>query len=930
MFISKQGEPAMKLIGEQSPLEGFVVLRSATDNFVCRDGFTDRTAHSICGELGFPAFHTFSASVVPSHLNATNWIKVEDCPPYSRSMMSCSWANAECISGKAVKLKCREPGFLGCYLKSSVLQNYSPLDRDLPHRTVKTEILEMECVSTCRQLGQVADVIAVTHQSACSCVPSETFAGISTSNISSHEWLCSRTPEPKNSHDLDSAFNVSYGFCNKLATVPNGKWDSNITWFGSMVTLICEEGYVINGNATLQCVALPGQSTYFPVWNSSIPSCSSSMFCDQPGNVSNGKWNSIETSLGSSVTLTCDDSYVINGSATLRCVRSPDASLPAWNAPIPTCGTGPAKSQGNEPKCNHPGNVTHGVWNSSTMRLGSTVTLSCDKGYVPNGRATLLCVSSSDTTQSPVWNASAPSCLLGKRNKLKCGHPGNVSHGKWNSNTTRLGSIVTLNCDAGYTINGSATLFCVTPSNERQMQLSPVWNASIPSCQAVKGKSPLLILLTSSYVTVITLLVIISRAWCLYQRKRYKPSPTPTQNDGDISGLQPSVQQTVPDNHAADVAFPLCTLRPSVDHATFPGGHPAPTRIEDSAYDQDNIYQNAEYVHRNLDNMQKISEGVVSEEDHGKQPVGVKCFGKKSHQRPARNVKGYGCDKFVSTGICSVTTGGETTMPQARLFDETEYNSLEFARGPAIGRIGKHAEAGSCIWQAYAADEERAKNFPSAGRSVETIDWDDSNSNNEYDNIDATVGLPMGPVFIDGHQGTTNDKDNAEVALCELYAKVDKRRGSSSRENSSVSVQKFEELYATVDKHKDGPSKVHDSIGRLKEITQDENGVETTSVELYVNMADRRGRNFPEQDSFVSVCSGEELYANVNKQADGCSQGISYNNGHQDITQIKNGNETASLELYAQVDKGMISRKEVGDRAAFTHDELYAKVNKHF
>ncbi|XP_071501095.1 uncharacterized protein [Diadema antillarum] len=848
-------------------------------------------------------------------------------------MMKCSWTNTECPSLRAVKLRCREPGFLGCYTIQHVFQNSSLL-RGRPNRTVETE---MECVSTCRQQRQVVDVIAVIHQGACMCVPSETLAGISSSNNSRHEWLCPNLAESNTRHDFYNAFNVSYGFCDKLDVVPNGKWDSNMTGLGSMVTLTCDQGYSIIGNATLQCVRLPGRSTYFPVWNSTVPSCISWMFCDQPGNVSNGEWNSIETSVGSSRILICDDSYVVNGSATLRCVRSPDTNhIPAWNAPVPTCVTGPAKSTGNEPRCNHPGNVMHGVWNSSTMRLGSTVTLACDKGYFPNGRATLLCVTSYGTTQQPVWNASAPSCLPVKRKKLKCGHLDNVPHGTWNSNTTRLGSIVTLNCDEGYTINGSATLLCMTPPNDGQMPQSPVWNASTPLCRAVKGKFPLLIVLTFSYVIAITLLAIISRAWCLYQRKRYKPSPSQTRNDADISGVQTSDQQTVPDNHAPDAAFPLHTLRPSVDHAIFPGGHPIPTRIEDSAYDQDNIYQNAEYVRRNFDNMQMISKGAVSAEDHGQnwsstseQPVGVKCFGGKSHQKPLRNVKEYECDKFVSTGIGSDTTDGEISMPQVRLFDESEYNSLEFARGPATGLMGKHAEPGNCIWQAYAADEERAKNSPSGGRSVETIDWDYSNKDNEYDDIDATVGLPVGSVFIDRHQVTTKDKDYAEE-LSELYAKVDKRRGSSSRENSSVSAQNIEELYAKVDKRRDGPSKVHDSIGRLKKITQDENGVEATPVELYVNMDDRRGRNFTEQESFVSVCSGEELYANVNTQGDGCSQGISYNNGHQDITNVKNDIETASEELYAQVDKGMMSRKEVGDTAAFRHEELYAKVNKHF
>ncbi|XP_072180885.1 uncharacterized protein [Diadema setosum] len=61
--------------------------------------------------------------------------------------------------------------------------------------------------------------------------------------------------------------------CEHLGHVYHGYWDSSVTDFGSRLTLTCVEGYVINGSATLQCVGLPGWSTYFPVWNASVPSC---------------------------------------------------------------------------------------------------------------------------------------------------------------------------------------------------------------------------------------------------------------------------------------------------------------------------------------------------------------------------------------------------------------------------------------------------------------------------------------------------------------------------------------------------------------------------------------------------------------------------------------------------------------------------------
>ncbi|XP_072180801.1 uncharacterized protein [Diadema setosum] len=64
------------------------------------------------------------------------------------------------------------------------------------------------------------------------------------------------------------------GSCDHPGHVTYGHWDSIVTNFGSQLTLTCGKDYVINGSSTLQCVGLPGWSTYIPVWNASVPSCS--------------------------------------------------------------------------------------------------------------------------------------------------------------------------------------------------------------------------------------------------------------------------------------------------------------------------------------------------------------------------------------------------------------------------------------------------------------------------------------------------------------------------------------------------------------------------------------------------------------------------------------------------------------------------------
>ncbi|XP_072182210.1 C4b-binding protein beta chain-like [Diadema setosum] len=316
-------------------------------------------------------------------------------------------AGTECSSATAVNLKCREPGYLGCYCELQRTNVDNPLQSFARH-VVGTD---RECASLCKEQRQGRDV-AVIHQRKCLCVQSVIFL----TSLESYLHECSCPEEMVVGPDVFYAFNVSYGFCDHLGFVENGTWDSNSTWFGSIVTLTCEQGFIVNGSATVQCVGLPGQSTYFPAWNSSIPTCkavtSSGMFCKHPGNLSNGEWNSSETSLGSSITLTCDDNYVINGSATLRCVRSSDNNSLAWDASFPTCLNSEIMSKANKSTCDHPGNVSHGTWNLNTTLLGSIVTLECDEGYIINGSSTLLCVGS---TQLPVWNASTPSCQIVKR-----------------------------------------------------------------------------------------------------------------------------------------------------------------------------------------------------------------------------------------------------------------------------------------------------------------------------------------------------------------------------------------------------------------------------------------------------------------------------------------------------------------------------------
>ncbi|XP_072163654.1 uncharacterized protein [Diadema setosum] len=165
-----EASSSVKLIGGPSPLEGILVL--SPDRYVCYDGFNDKAAELVCGELGFPAAEDYSSQIPPSITtwNRSQWISCLD--GYIR-LEECLSHRTDCPRMLTVRLKCRD--FLG--------------------------------------------------------------------------------------------------FCDHPGPVPNGYWDSNITSFGSEITLTCCQGFILIGSRTLQCVGLPGWSTYFPVWNASVPSC---------------------------------------------------------------------------------------------------------------------------------------------------------------------------------------------------------------------------------------------------------------------------------------------------------------------------------------------------------------------------------------------------------------------------------------------------------------------------------------------------------------------------------------------------------------------------------------------------------------------------------------------------------------------------------
>ncbi|XP_033009862.1 complement receptor type 1 [Lacerta agilis] len=97
---------------------------------------------------------------------------------------------------------------------------------------------------------------------------------------------------------------------------------------GKSVNYSCQPGYVLIGEATLNCTASG-------VWSLPAPHCEA-VGCILP-QISGGKKENSKTviQIGANVTLECEDGYVLKGSSRVQC--QPDFT---WDPPVPVCNQG--------------------------------------------------------------------------------------------------------------------------------------------------------------------------------------------------------------------------------------------------------------------------------------------------------------------------------------------------------------------------------------------------------------------------------------------------------------------------------------------------------------------------------------------------------------------------------------------------------------
>ncbi|XP_043572153.1 sushi, von Willebrand factor type A, EGF and pentraxin domain-containing protein 1 isoform X1 [Chiloscyllium plagiosum] len=200
---------------------------------------------------------------------------------------------------------------------------------------------------------------------------------------------------------------------------------------GSQVTYKCEEGFVLNTSASIECVR-GGEWNPSPFSIQCIP-----VRCGEPPVIELGHVSGHNYSFGAIVAYTCNTGFYVKGNKKRMCQASGE-----WSGQLPSC---------QRVSCGDPPHIANGnVEIKNGTLFQSEVRYYCDHGYRLVGNPIRTCQGNRHW-----YSESSPSCAL-----VNCGHPPSLEHGHFKGSDSHLGSKIELYCEEGYAVSGDPVLTC--------------------------------------------------------------------------------------------------------------------------------------------------------------------------------------------------------------------------------------------------------------------------------------------------------------------------------------------------------------------------------------------------------------------------------------------------------------------------------------
>ncbi|XP_064129333.1 complement receptor type 2 isoform X2 [Loxodonta africana] len=272
--------------------------------------------------------------------------------------------------------------------------------------------------------------------------------------------------------------------------------------YGNEVSYECGQGFQLLGEKTIQCLS---DAEGHGVWNGPPPECFQSLpvtHCPSP-EVKHGY--TLNKTLSSYfhndiVYVACNTGFIMNGSHSIRCHSSN-----TWVPGIPTCIR--KAFLGCEPPPKIP-NGWHTGEDTARFPPGVSILYSCDPGYLLVGEELLIC------THERTWSQPVPFCK-----EVNCSFPEYISgmqKGVEPGKMYHYGATVTVECEDGYTLEGSP---------QSQCQEDHRWNPPLAVCKS-RSLAPLICGISTGLVFLV-ILVAVTLYMILKDKSTYYTNMTP-------------------------------------------------------------------------------------------------------------------------------------------------------------------------------------------------------------------------------------------------------------------------------------------------------------------------------------------------------------------------------------------------------------------
>ncbi|XP_014388054.1 PREDICTED: complement receptor type 2 isoform X2 [Myotis brandtii] len=278
--------------------------------------------------------------------------------------------------------------------------------------------------------------------------------------------------------------------------------------YGIEISYECDQGFSLLGERNIRCIS---DSEGHGSWSAPPPRCLKPppvAHCPHPEVKHGYTLNKARSSYSHNdiVYVACNQGFIMNGSDLIRCHTNNK-----WVPGVPTCikkafvGCQPPFKMSN-------GNHTGGE--RARFSPGMSIVYRCDEGYLLVGEALLIC------THEGTWSHPAPFCK-----EVNCSSPeymNGIQKGLESGKKYQHGAVVNLECEEGYTLEGSPQSQCLEDHG---------WNPPLAVCKSQGSLTPLVGglsvgLLFLLFLTAVTLYLIPK-----HRKRNYYTNKSPTEGD---------------------------------------------------------------------------------------------------------------------------------------------------------------------------------------------------------------------------------------------------------------------------------------------------------------------------------------------------------------------------------------------------------------